>query len=48
VSEGSFLHLYATENAVDRPTAFVLLEQGTPIITAEIEGVQQDLILDTG
>jgi len=48
VSEGSSLHLYAPENAVNRPTASVLLEQGTPTITAEIEGVQQDLILDTG
>ena len=42
------LHLYAPENAVNKPTASVLLEQGTPTITAEIEGVQGDLILDTG
>jgi len=48
VSEGSSPHLYAPENAVNRPTASVLLEQGTPAITAEIEGVQRDLILDTG
>jgi len=48
VSEGSSLHLYGPENAVNRPTASVLLEQGTPTITAEIEGVQRYLILDTG
>jgi len=48
VSEGSSLHLYAPENAVNRGTASILLEQGTPTITAEIEGVQRDLFLDTG
>jgi len=48
VSEGSSLNLYAPENAVNRPTASVLLEQGTPTITAEIKGVQRDLISDTG
>jgi len=48
MSEGSSLHLYAPENVVNRPTASVLLEQGTPTITAEVEGVQRDLILDTG
>jgi hypothetical protein len=48
VSEGSSLHLYAPENAVNRGTASILLEQGTPTLTAEIEGVQRDLILDTG
>jgi hypothetical protein len=48
VSEGSSLHLYAPENAVNRPTVSVLLEQGTPTTMAEIDGVQRDLILDTG
>jgi hypothetical protein len=48
VSEGSSLHFCALENAVNRPTVSVLLEQGTTTITAEIEGEQQYLILDTG
>jgi len=48
MGEGCSLHLYDPENAVNRPTASVLLEQGTPTIMAEIEGVQRDLILDTG
>jgi hypothetical protein len=48
VSEGSSLHLYAPENAVNKTTTSHLLEQGTPNITAKIEGVQRDLILDTG
>jgi hypothetical protein len=45
-NEGSSLHLYAPENAVNRPTVLILLEHGTPTIRAEI-GVQRYLILDT-
>jgi hypothetical protein len=47
VGVGSSLHLYAPENAVNRPTASVLIEQGTPTIMAQIQGVQRILILDT-
>ena len=42
------LHLHAPENAVNRPTASILLEQDNPTVTEEIEGVRRDLILDTG
>jgi len=48
VSEGSSLYLYALESAVKSPSAPILMEQGTPTVTAEIERVQRDLILDTG
>jgi len=48
MSEGSSLHLYSPENAVESPTAPIMMEQGTPTVTAEIEGVRRDLILDTG
>ena len=47
-SEGSSLHLYSPENAVESPTAQIVMEQGTPTVTAEIEAVRRDLILDTG
>ena len=48
VSKGSSLHLYAPENAVESPSASIVMEQGTPTVTAEIEGVRIDLIVDTG
>ena len=48
MSEGSSLHLYAPENAVESPSASIMMEQGTPTVTAEIEGVRRDPILDTG
>ena len=47
-SEGSSLHLYSPENAVKSPTAPIVMEQGTPTVTVDIEGAQRDLILDTG
>jgi len=47
-SEGSSLHLYSPENAVESSTAPIVMEQGTPTVTADIEGVRRDLILDTG
>jgi len=48
VNKGSSLHLYSPENAVEIPSAFIVMEQGTPTVTAEIEGVRRDLIVDTG
>ena len=47
-SEGSSLHLYSPEDAAKSPTAPVVMEQGTPTVTVDIEGAQRDLILDTG
>jgi hypothetical protein len=47
-SEGSSLHLYSPENAVESPTAPIVMEQGTPTVTVDIEVVPRDLILDTG
>ena len=47
-SEGSSLHLYSPEDAAKSPTAPIVMEQGTPTVTVDIEGAQRDLILDTG
>ena len=48
VSKGSSLLLYSPKNAVESPTTSIVMKQGTPTVTAEIEGVRRDLILDTG
>jgi len=48
VKEDSFFRLNAPENAVTKLTVPILLEQGTPTISAEIEGMTRSLILDTG
>jgi len=47
-SEGSSLHLYSPEDAAESPTAPIVMEQGTPTVTVDIDGAQRDLILDTG
>ena len=46
-SDDSSLHLKALVNAVGKSTLSVVLEHGTPIVRLEIEGVSQDLIVDT-
>ena len=46
-SDDSFLYLDAPEKAVVRPTVTVLLEQGTPTVSLEIEGELRRLIIDT-
>ena len=48
VSEDSSLHLNTPEKAVMASLSSVLLEQGTPSISVDIEGVARRLILDTG
>ena len=42
------MHLKAPENAAARSSVFMSLEQGTPTIAVEIEGVLRRLILDSG
>ena len=48
VEEGSSFSLNTPENAVTKLTVPILLEHGTPTISAEIEGMSRSLILDTG
>ena len=47
VKEGSSFRLNAPENAVRKLTVPILLEHGTPTISAEIENMLRSLILDT-
>ena len=44
----SSFHPGIPENAVIRPTLSLLLEQGAPAVSLEIEGRIRRLILDTG
>ena len=46
--EDSSFHLGAPDDAVTKSSVSVTLEQGTPIISVEIEGTPQSLIVDTG
>jgi len=48
VSEDSSLHLNIPEKAILAFLKSVLLEQNTPSISVDIEGVERRLILDTG
>ena len=48
VKEDSSFRLNAPENAVTKVTVPILLEHGTPNISAEIEGMSRILILNTG
>ena len=44
----SSLHVGTPENAVNRPTVSLMLEQGAPSVALEIEGRARRLIVDTG
>ena len=46
--EDSSFHLGAPNDDVTKSPVSVTLEQGTPIISVEIEGTPRSLILDTG
>ena len=48
VKEDSYFSLNTPENAVTKLTVQILLENGTPTVSAEIEGMSRSLILDTG
>jgi len=41
VREGSSFHLYTPENAVQSTSASIMMEQGTPTVTAEIECMER-------
>ena len=48
VNDDSSFRLNVSENAVSTHTVPIILEHGTPTISADIEGMSRGLILDTG
>jgi hypothetical protein len=48
VNEDNFFRLIALDNAVVKSSVAIQLEQGTPTILVEIEGMSRRFILDTG
>jgi hypothetical protein len=47
-NEGSSFHLNAPDKAAMKSLVSIVLEQGTPTVRVEIEGVPRSLIIDTG
>ena len=45
---GSSFHLNTPEDAAAVTQSSILLEQGTPTVSVEIEGLSRSLIIDTG
>jgi len=46
--EGSSFHLSDLDDAGTTTLCSILLEQGTPTVSVEIEGMSRNLIIDTG